>query len=123
MVGTGNISVPINLTDFRKQFAVVNIYYKDLDIMLIVETQAVLIMDVINGIGGSLGFCLGGSFITVAEVFVFCFKCCAKAKRRLAPHRNTEVRPAGDNWDAESSERRKRSNSIMPLASRQGFGV
>jgi hypothetical protein len=121
----GNVSVPKNLTAFRKQFAVVNFYFKDLDIMLIVETQAVLIMNVLNGIGGSLGLCLGGSLIAVAEVFVFCFKCCAKAIRRLAPHRNTEVGLAGDNRDAEAlpSERRKRSNSTMLLAGRQRFGV
>lgn len=58
----------MDITEFRKTYVLANFYCISLDITLIAETQAVLVTDVINGVGGALSLSLGGSFLVLGEI-------------------------------------------------------
>jgi len=74
------------MSEFQKSFAVVNLFYEQLEYTLITETQAIMPMDVLNGIGGSFSLCLGGSILTMVELLILlpCFLYKKKRKKKWA---------------------------------------
>ncbi|XP_070560645.1 acid-sensing ion channel 2-like [Ptychodera flava] len=67
---------------FDKNFAKLNIFFQELAVHEVHEEKAYSIFGLLCDIGGSLGLWLGGSILTVIEIFDICFKgCCSSAWR------------------------------------------
>ncbi|CAH1772349.1 unnamed protein product [Owenia fusiformis] len=95
----------------RQNFIRLNVYFKDLEMKVIKQAEDFTINSMISEIGGSLGFFVGMSIITIAEIFLLCWNITGVLKNRVenrvvsTPHQENKT-------DQKSAlERANRSNA------------
>jgi len=96
-----SIAPIFNVTEtyIRKNFLELQVYHEELSYEMIEQIEAYSPADLQSDIGGNLGLCIGGSFISLLEVFEFllllCYNGCKKVGK-VSPNRNKMER--GGSW-------------------------
>ncbi|CAH1772350.1 unnamed protein product, partial [Owenia fusiformis] len=67
----------------RQNFIRLNVYFKDIEMKVIKQAEDFTINSMISEIGGSLGFFVGMSIITIAEIFLLCWNIVGVLKKRV----------------------------------------
>jgi hypothetical protein len=64
----GNVSA-IDFDALKRTLVSFNVYYEDLSFIHFIELEKMSWVDLVAGMGGTLGLCLGMSFLSVIEFF------------------------------------------------------
>jgi hypothetical protein len=60
--------LPFSIDKFKQSILIVNVYYKDMSHLEIVESAETTLDKVISSIGGNMGLFLGMSLLTILEI-------------------------------------------------------
>lgn len=75
----------------EKNYIWLDVFYKNMEFITIIQNPAMTLTQVIGDIGGQLGLCLGASLVTIAELLDLFIKCMVKLACREPTSKKNQV--------------------------------